>query len=170
MEHKINPYAIIITAVAFFIIGFVVSWLIWGRGTLPNGSVGVTDERTNSNVSSLAFIVDGNAIAVSNQPAGSAVAVSFVTLAQDGWVVIHEDREGKPGNILGAKRFPAGEYPEGGAVSLLRGTEKDGIYYAMLHYGDGDREFDFTKDLPITDEDGNVILMKFKAISNTEEN
>ena len=33
----------------------------------------------------------------------------------------------------------------------------------MLHADDGDRQYDHTKDLPITDPQGNVIMMRFIA-------
>lgn len=109
-----------------------------------------------------------NAIAVNDQPPGMAVAISFVTFAHDGWVVIHEDRDNKPGNILGARRFNAGER-QSGSVELLRATESEKVYYAMLHSDDGDRQFALEKDLPITDPHGNIIMMRFIAASKAGE-
>lgn len=110
----------------------------------------------------------GNAIAVNDQQPGLSVAVALVTLARDGWVVVHEDRDGKPGSILGAQRFNAGAN-QSGSVDLLRATEEGKVYYAMLHSDDGDRAFDHTKDLPITDPQGNVILMRFVVTTEPGE-
>lgn len=109
-----------------------------------------------------AMLVGENAIAVSDQAPGSKVSVSLVTLAKDGWVVVHADRDGKPGNILGAQRFNVGAN-QNGEVDLLKPTEEGKVYYAMLHADDGDKMFDHTKDLPVTDPQGNVIMMRFVA-------
>ena len=111
-----------------------------------------------------AVLVGGNAIAVADQPAGMNVAISMVTLAKDGWVAIHEDRDGKPGNILGAQWFPAGQ-ARSGSVELLRSTENGKVYYAMLHSDDGDHKFDRAVDIAISDPLGNAIMMRFVATS-----
>jgi len=113
--------------------------------------------------------VTDNSVTVFDQPAGSTVQVLSVSLIQNGWVVIHEDRDGRPGNILGAQRFTAGLHPEGGEVELLRWTEEGETYYAMLHDDDIDRSFDLTTDLPLTDENGKVILATFVATANVTE-
>ncbi|KKW21517.1 MAG: hypothetical protein UY71_C0028G0002 [Parcubacteria group bacterium GW2011_GWB1_52_7] len=106
------------------------------------------------------FILGKNAIAVEDQAPGNQVTISTAVFGEGGgWVAIHEDREGKPGNILGAQVFPAGETRDG-FVDLLRPTVR-GVYYAMLHRDDGDRQFDHAKDAPITDNTGSVIMMRF---------
>ena len=109
-----------------------------------------------------AVLTGGNAIAVNDQTPGATVMVSFVPLAQSGWVAIHEEADAKPGRIIGARRFDAGAN-QSGAVELLRPTEEGRVYFAMLHADDGDRQFDHAKDLPITDPQGNSILMRFIA-------
>lgn len=136
---------------------FSKEWSVW----LPKPPAG---ETLSPSTSVGSILVGGNAIAVSDQAPGVKVAVSFVTLSQDGWIVVHEEREGQPGNILGARRFSAGANQSGG-VELLRRTEDGKVYFAMLHADDGDRKFDHTKDLPITDPQGNVVLMRFVATS-----
>lgn len=113
-------------------------------------------------------LVSGNAIAVNDQPPGLTVVISMVTLAQDGWVVIHEGENGKPGRILGARRFNAG-MNQSGSVELLRPTEEGRVYFAMLHADDGDRQFDHRRDLPLADPQGNVILMRFVATASPAE-
>ncbi len=115
-----------------------------------------------------AVLGGGNAIAVNDQAPGMRIALALVTLAGDGWVVIHEDRDGKPGSILGAQRFNAGAN-QSGSVELLRATEEGKVYYAMLHSDDGDRQFDHTKDLPVTNPEGNAILMRFVTATEPGE-
>jgi hypothetical protein len=94
-------------------------------------------------------------VSVQDQSAGDMVAIGRVDMTVDGWVVIHEDRDGAPGNILGAQRFDAGSY-SGGQVELLRGTVAGGKYYVMLHADDGDKMFDHKLDMPITSGDKGI--------------
>ncbi|MCR4306919.1 MAG: hypothetical protein NUV42_03020 [Candidatus Yonathbacteria bacterium] len=96
-----------------------------------------------------------------DQPAGLKVFIDSATMDEQGWIVIHEDREGTPGNILGARRFEVGV--SAGEVELLRNTVEGGIYYAMIHTDDGDGQFDHTKDLPLIENDAPV-MVKFSAI------
>ena len=101
------------------------------------------------------------AVAVDEQKAGNTVAVTMLTLSNPGWVVIHEDRNGKPGNVLGATWYQAGIHLA--KVELLRSTVVGGTYYAMIHSDDGDKQFDLKKDLPLMDASGNPIMAMFKV-------
>lgn len=112
-------------------------------------------------------LAGGNAVAVNDQPPGLTVSLGMVAITRDGWVVIHAAEDGAPGRILGARRFDAGSV-ETGSVELLRPTEEGRVYFAMLHADNGDRQFDHTKDLPLTDAGGNVILMRFVASTQPE--
>lgn len=159
---------LIIVAAVVFILGGVTGFLV-GRsadgGSSPFGTWGEPAKEGVPGGELGTLTLGGNAIAVNDQAPGLSVEVRLVTLARDGWVVIHEDRDGKPGNILGAQRLGAGAN-QSGSVELLRAIEEGKVYYAMLHSDDGDRAFDHTKDLPITDPQGNVILMRFVATAN----
>ena len=103
-----------------------------------------------------------NTVAVDDQDAGSTATIRKAALSEEGWVVIHEDWNGKPGNILGARRLPAGEH-QAIVVELLRSTEGGKVYYAMLHRDDGDKAFAHTRDLPFVDAAGSPIMMRFVA-------
>ncbi|MBI2055730.1 MAG: hypothetical protein HYT42_02450 [Candidatus Sungbacteria bacterium] len=106
---------------------------------------------------------DGYAIRVDDQAPGNQVGIAMVTLAKDAWVVVHDERGGKPGNILGAQRFNAGAN-QTGAVILQRATEEGKVYYAMFHGDEGDDHvFDYKKDLPVTDSQGSAIMVRFVA-------
>ncbi|MCR4330658.1 MAG: hypothetical protein NUV49_02135 [Patescibacteria group bacterium] len=100
-------------------------------------------------------------LSAQDQPAGLKVLIDSATMEEQGWIVIHEDRDGAPGNILGARRFEAGVST--GEVELLRNTVEGGIYYAMIHTDDGDGQFDHTKDLPLLENDAPV-MVTFSAI------
>lgn len=104
-----------------------------------------------------------NILVVSNQPAGDKVVVSMVSIAMNGWVTVREtDANGALGNILGARRFNAGKY-FGETVELLRGTKEDAVYAVVLHADDGDREFDYTREVPLKDKNGNLVSGTFTA-------
>lgn len=119
---------------------------------------GNQDTRTTSGV-----VLSGkNTVDVENQSAGNIVTISSVELNQMGWVVVHEDVGGKPGNVLGAALVFAGEH-NAVSVELLRKTEKGKTYYAMLHTDDGDKAFDLKKDRPIADSTGANIQISFVA-------
>ena len=136
------------------------------RSGAPAPAGGTAGEGTDSQapLASGLTLAGNNAIAVDDQDAGSTATVRIATLAEEGWVVIHEDWNGKPGNILGARRLPAGGH-QAVVVELLRSTENGKVYYAMLHRDDGDKAFAHTRDLPFTDAQGSPIMMRFVATS-----
>jgi hypothetical protein len=102
-------------------------------------------------------------ISVEDQLPAKVVNIARLALSKRSWVVIHEDYRGRPGNILGAHRYMEGVH-ENVPVELQRSMEQGGVYYIMLHHNDNDDEFDFTKDLPLTNEDGALIMTRFVAV------
>jgi hypothetical protein len=103
-----------------------------------------------------------------DQRPGERVAIDALTIGENVWIAVHEDAAGKPGNILGAARFRQGTY-ENGVVELLRPTFGGDRYYAMLHADDGDDVFDLTKDTPMTDAAGNILMVLFDAIGSPSQ-
>src|SRR3989344_2756288 len=103
-----------------------------------------------------------NEIVVNNQAASDMVQIAKVAMAQNGWVVIHTDLEGKPANIWGAQRFDVGAY-SGGQVELLHSMIAGNTYYAMIHSDNGDKVFDRTTDTPVAGADGQMVMVKFVA-------
>ena len=181
MEEKMyDMKKLVIVGVIFFVVGFGASWLIFGRSQAPSSAQGdgeqVSEEKGNTskqaNISGATETPQAptptpatagkNAIGAENQPPGSKVKLGSLSLEKTGWAVVHEDRDGKPGNILGAQRFAAGTYTTG-EVDLLRKTTEGKAYYAMLHADDGDGKFDHKKDLPLLDASGSPLMVKFTA-------
>lgn len=160
--------AMMIAVLAAGVAGYFV-----GRSTLQVRESYIGNKETSSSINSVNDTASldnsvrsvptasgGNTIAVENQPAGDSIRIQSARFgAGGGWVAIHEDRDGKPGNVLGAQFYAAGE-TKGGLVDLLRPTVK-GTYYAMLHHDDGDHQFDFTKDFPMTDASGKPVMAGF---------
>lgn len=104
-----------------------------------------------------------NAVAVSDYTVGKTVSVAIVLLQNPGYVMIHEDDKGNPGKIIGtSKLLPAGESTNV-VVNLTRASEEGEELYAMLHLDDGDGKFNATGDTPLTDSEGNVVMMNFSV-------
>ncbi len=95
------------------------------------------------------------------QDAGMTVLVSSVVVSLPTWVVIYEDINGKPGNVLGAGLFSHGR--ESGSVELLRETLHGKTYYAGQIRDDGDMLYSVQNDVAVRDADGNLVLVQFKT-------
>lgn len=111
---------------------------------------------------------DANRVVVSDQFPGNIVYLSSVQLENPGFVVIKKDNAGTPGDIIGSQYFDKGINP--GKVTLKSSTVEGGTYYAVI-YSDTDmnKVFDATKDMPLKDAAGNVIMKIFRASSATPE-
>lgn len=129
----------------------------------PSSENTADNTETAGDTEETAFTESSNSVTAPNQPAGYRAILGAVTIAKDGWVVIHEDADGVPGNVLGAQRFSAGTY-ENSVVELLRNTTEGNIYYAMIHTDDGDKMFDFGKDTPAQNNQGAPIMTIFEVV------
>ena len=139
-----------------------------GRSSMRTADVNVSDtvDRAKLDLTSSIAPENKNAVMVNDQSSGSEVVVSQVSLEKSSWVAIHEDNAGKPGNILGARRYPAGSTSATTTIELLRLTVKS-LYYAMIHEDTGDAEFDYQKDLPLI-MGGHPVMMRF-VVGGSEE-
>jgi hypothetical protein len=97
---------------------------------------------------------------VDDQLAGAVVHVASVSPLGVQWVAIYDDRGGKPGWILGARRVSPSDTEI--TVELLRSTLSGGTYYAALLNDDGDGVFDLRKDLPASSDEG-MSVVRFLA-------
>lgn len=155
-------------AIVAFLAGALVTWFVGGRTPRVIVVEGDTNDDTqtmdttdkNKTISNASWMLEAR-----NQPPGDSVLIDAVILVQNGWVVIHEDRDGSPGNILGARRLGEGLHT-GEQVALLRGTVGGLTYYAMLHNEDGDGVFDHSKDLPLRNESNEIIMAQFETIAS----
>lgn len=101
-------------------------------------------------------------LSVADQPAGKTVAVSGLEIKEKQWVAIYDDRDGRPGWILGATRVHTGDTDA--IVEVLRpgGTLSGMTYYAALLNDDGDDEFNRLTDLPPLSPE-RVVIVSFIA-------
>ncbi len=144
----------IIVIIALIIIGVIV---FGNKNTDTDMTVPSDDVATTEPVST-----ESNRVVLSDQFPGNVVYVSSVTLTNPGWVEIHKDNAGVPGAIIGSLYMDKGINP-GGKITLTSPTVEGGIYYAMLHSDDGDKIFDASKDLPLKDSKGDIIMRLFHA-------
>jgi hypothetical protein len=113
------------------------------------------------------LIIGENAIYVAAQPPGHSVSVSMVRLKRPGFVVIHEDRAGAPGKILGVSSLlPAGDTENLQPITLSRVTRDGETIYAMLHFDDGDGKFDVANDKAVLDSVGGEPMLMVVTVSN----
>lgn len=101
-------------------------------------------------------------VIVTNQPYGSAVKVNAVSLESDGWIVVHEEKDGLITNALGAARRDSG-LQKNIVIPLLRDTTQGARYWIVLYADNGDRQFDLKTDFPLRDSTNNPITTSFKA-------
>ena len=161
MQPQESSQKTIIIATLAFVLGFALAWLIIGNKVGGTKLVG-DHSQTSSTTSQEEISMGTDYVSLKDQVEGSTVMLDKVGLAQSGWVVIHEDDNGKPGKILGAQLFDAGAWTNG-QVDLLRGTVSAKSYYAMLHSDNGDRAFDPKKDTDVMDANGMMVMTKFTA-------
>ncbi len=121
----------------------------------------ITNEENPTEQTDSTSTKEVNRIVMSDQYPGNVVQLTSVQLAKDGWVVIHADKDGQPGDVIGSAYFSAGINP--GKITLSRSTVDGGVYYAMIHTDDGDKKFDPAKDLPLKDSKGSIIMKLFRA-------
>lgn len=116
---------------------------------------------TNENEQS--FTDGAQELAIQDQPAGSTVTVASASLAQNGWIVVHEEiLDGVIGNALGATRKDAGMYTNV-TVELLRPTEAGRRYWATIYTDNGDKIFSLRDDTPVVGASQELLLAAFTA-------
>ncbi len=147
------------------VVGIGLVWFIFARVASKSGA------GSGNAISESPLVLAGkNTITLDDQLFGNTVSIKSIDLANDSWVAIHEDLDGKPGNILGAAWFPAGV--SSGVVELQRPTVDGATYYAMLHADkkprgeDGHKVFDLKVDVPLTDESGQPLMAKFMTTAH----
>ncbi len=122
-----------------------------------------------SNISTNFLEKGGNTIVITNQAVGEyTVSVEKVVLSQEGYIVIFNDNDGVPGDIIGESELIDGEQGQV-QVTLSRVLGEDEVYYAMLFHDDGDGLFREIKDTQVITTDEMVVLMSFATENRNSE-
>ncbi len=147
--------ATIVVIIALIVVGVLV---FGGKGetepTDTSDNTPVTTDDVNAS----------NRIVMSDQFPGNVVYLSSVQVSEPSWVVIHADNAGQPGKVIGSASFETGINP--GKITLTQSTVDGGTYYAVLYKGNGSSSFDITKNAPVKDSNGNVVMKIFRASSS----
>jgi len=176
MENSQNDSKkIYIVGVLCLLLGFAIGYLVFNGKSSSSDVVDIIDDQdqvddesdTNGDVKDTSpTVVSIASISVNDQNFGDMVSVASVVLDRTGWIVVYEDNEGKPGSILGAGLYNEGTTSDGEVV-LLRSTVPDSLYYVKIHADDGDRQFDFKKDVAVVGANGDEIVTTFTTGNGT---
>ncbi len=103
------------------------------------------------------------------KPMDGKVVIDKVVAEKDGWIVIHIEKDGKPGPIIGYAPVKAGENTQVEvAIDLEQATE---TLFAMLHVDEGQMgtyEFPNGPDVPVKVGD-KVVVKPFKLLQDESE-
>lgn len=161
-ETGVRTWQWVVTAIVIIVLIIIGIMVFGGKG----GDVTGTDTDVAGNQDT--GVVGANSVIISDQYPGNVVYVSSVTLEKGGWVVIHKDNKGVPGDVIGSTYVPAGVGPA--KVTVTSAIVDGGLYYAMLHSDDGDKKFDIKLDLPLKDTAGNIIMKIFHGSASADMN
>jgi hypothetical protein len=117
-----------------------------------------------------AMRIEENMIIVNEQKPGNSVTIAQVHLAAPGFVVIHEDKDGAAGEILGSSTLlPSGDSGQI-VVSLSKSLSDATKLHAMLHNDtNGDGKFDSSVDMPVPSQLGGPIDGLFEISAQASE-
>ncbi len=116
-----------------------------------NQNTGIKADETKTQPAETQKIEIGDgSIKVLEQNAGASVILGAITLpTKSGWVVVRDDINGVPGNVLGAARYNADEGLSPLQVELIRNTEVGKSYQIMFYTQEGNPGFALGEDKPI---------------------
>lgn len=86
-------------------------------------------------------------LSVVDQLADDTVAFSGVTIDEDTWVAVYDERNGEPAWMMGAGLIFKGTTE--GVSPVLRNTVAGSRYYVTLIKDNGDRVFNLSEDRPV---------------------
>lgn len=168
-----NKQTVLIVIAALIFIGLL--WLLLGTGdnqptttnneqdsgslnsNLPDG-----DANNNGSETSFAKLAD-NAIYVAEQRPGNKIIVNKINIVPEGYVVIHESKNGTVGKILGYATLEANSQLSNVTVNLDRSVTDEEELIAMLHADNGDNTFNASDDNAVLDSLGNPLSMTFSV-------
>lgn len=157
MTNQLSKRIILVVVVlAILVVGGV--WLWKQESERDLNQLGAVGQLGNNNAPVSAG-TEPVALTVEDQFPGTVVFVSNVTLPKGGWVVIHRESGGAPGEIVGAGYFGADVLT--GEVNLSKTSQEGEKYYAVLYRDNGDLNFDPKTDLLYRDGNNQPVLASF---------
>lgn len=157
-QSGIKTWQWVVTVIVIVIL-IVVGVMVFGKKGAPEPTANINQTPSSSQPPS-----SPNRIVMTDQYPGNVVFLNSVQLDKEGWVAIHKDNNGQPGDIIGSAHFDSGINT--GRITVTQPIIDGAIYYAMVHSSDGNATFDATKDLPLKDSGGSVIMHVFHGSSS----
>jgi hypothetical protein len=162
LKHRYTFAYLVAAALVGIVLGVLITWAFFAQRPRIAATRPEIPNLTLAGASSTAAASSGTgSLSVEDQPAGMSVVIGRAEITEGQWVVVHEDREGRLGNVLGAARFVGSA--KSGAVELLRATRAGATYYAVIYADNGDGQFSLEADTPLRDASGSVKSVTFKA-------
>lgn len=153
-QSGIKTWQWVVTVIVIIVLVVIGVMVFSDKGEVPS----TTPEESPAVVDTDTAI---NRIVMSDQYPGNVVYLSSVQVSADSWVVIQTDNAGLPGKVIGSAKFKTGINP--GKITLTQPMVDGGTYYAVIYSDNGGASFDATKNTPVKDSKGNVIMKVFKA-------
>lgn len=101
-------------------------------------------------------------IAAVNQAPQYSVTIESATLSRPGYIVIHEQKDGELGTVIGHSVLHKIGIIKNVSVGLNRPLVSGETLYAMLHTDDGNGVYDFPgADEPTKDNAGEIVVVPF---------
>jgi glucose/arabinose dehydrogenase len=106
-------------------------------------------------------------IRVKDQASGKEAMMDMIAASRNGFLVVHEDNDGKVGAIAGTSALVrAGESSR---VPVPMTVHPGLSHWVMFHVDDGDGVFNAEKDAPAKDADGDVMMKSFRGMGEAME-
>ena len=131
-----------------------------------------TEQTSNDGASSASGMrIEENMVVITEQRPGNVVVASQIHIASPGFVVIHEDKNGLPGAILGSSPILQAGDSQQVTIKLSRAVRDGERLHAMLHNDtDASGTFGAPPDAPVRSRLGSPIEGWFEVSSQAPEN
>lgn len=147
---------IIPALVVIMVVVGLISWQMTSRTEIGSaGPLIVAKDSTESRTNPKPTTADTLAVD-SSLSAGNQFVISQVEMSEAGFVVIREDANGIPGEVIGVSEF----LPQGTRMNLAIQTDRqvtDEVIYFELFHDNGDKQFDREIDSLVLDNQDNKI-------------
>ncbi len=140
-----------------------------------NSSSETTNETSNMDVQSNSdqdmdqTILAEEDVVFAQATAGEEFLTANATIQSPGYVIIYDNNEGTPGEVIGQSEYLSAGESGDIMVDVNKVLDEDEYIYAMLYSDDGDQVFDSVNDAPIMSKAGEPIMMMIIVASDDSE-
>jgi len=170
-EGKRPSNLMVYIPVVVFVVIVVIVGVVLRRGRSETGQLTTEKEAAQTIFREGALAERKNVILITDFSKNESIPVDYVLIENNGYVAVHDEVDGKPGEVIGVSKIIASGETSNFNVILNREIQEGEILFAILHFDDGDGVFNFPgPDGPIFDENRNIIMSMFKVGASKELN